>query len=751
MRVAVAPCAAGVAVSSDGKTLVVANYYNDSITVFTGGLGNWSKGTELDLRPGKSDASKVGIPGGAYPFWVVVKGSGSSATAYVSSIRDREIVVVELGKKPAVSARIPVKGQPNKMTLNAAQTLLYVVEDQSDTIDIIDTSKNVILETIPVIASASVLPSSLAQYKGANPNSVTLSPDEKQLYVTLGNLNSVAVVELGETNSDNRIVGLIPTGWYPNSVSFSGDGKWLYVINGKSPTGANPNFFYSYGPPTHRNGYAANQWNPQLIKAGLQSFPLPSAAQLTTLTAQVAMNNRFSYTVSANDAAIMAAVRQGIKHVIFIIKENRTYDQILGDLEIGNGDPTLAEFGEPLTPNQHNLARNFVTLDNFYCTAEVSYDGWAWSTSAQAQDIIERQFPLAYAGRGFSLDQGGLNRSVNVAFATVAERQAANPLTSDDPDVLPGQTDVAAPDGPNNEVNTGFLWDSALRANLTVRNYGFAIDQSRYSFPPSSTYSIPLLRDPASTNTTVAYPTNVSLAPFTDPYYRGFDPAFPDFYRFKEWEREFDTKYIAGGEDLPALSLVRLMNDHTGSFATAIDGVNTPELQQADNDYAVGLLVEKISKSKYANNTLIFIIEDDAQDGPDHVDSHRSIAFVVGAYVKQGGVVVSTQYNTIDFLRTIEEVLGLPPMNLNDALARPMSDIFNTTPSAWSFKAVPAPILYNSQLPLPAKPTGLIIPKPTHDAAYWTKDRFDFAVYNRVLWAGLMGNQPYPNAPTGKD
>ncbi len=156
---------------------------------------------------------------------------------------------------PAVTDRIPVKGQPNKMTLNAAQSLLYVVEDQSDTIDVIDTTKNAIVETIPVIAPASVLPDSLAQYTGANPNSVTLSPDEKQLYVTNGNLNCVAVVALGGTNSGDRVVGLIPTGWYPNSVSFSGDGNWVYVVNGKSPTGPNPDFCYSYGPPAHTNGY----------------------------------------------------------------------------------------------------------------------------------------------------------------------------------------------------------------------------------------------------------------------------------------------------------------------------------------------------------------------------------------------------------------------------------------------------------------------------------------------------------------
>ena len=759
----VQPCAAGVAISSDGKTLVVANYYNDSITVFRGGLSSWSKGTELDLRPGKSSASQAGTPGGEYPFWVVVKGTGSSATAYVSSLRDREIDVVNLGlsPKPKVTARIPVKGQPGKMTLNAAQSLLYVVEDQSDTIDVIDTAKNAILETIPVIAPAAVVPTALAQYRGANPTSVTLSPDETQLYVTNGNLNSVAVVALSGSNRGDQVVGLIPSGWYPNSVSFSSDGKWVYVVNGKSPTGPNPGFCYSAGPPTHKNCRPVSQYNPQLIKAGFQSFPRPSPAQLATLTAQVATNNRFSSTESANDAAVMAAVRQGVKHVIFIIKENRSYDQILGDLEIGNGDPDLAEFGQPLTPNQHNLARTFVTLDNFFDSSETSNDGWPWTTSARAPDVIERQFPVAYAGRGLSLDSEGVNRNVNVAIPTVAKRRGADPLTPDDPDLLPGQTDVAAPDGPDDEVNTGYLWDSALRANLTVRNYGFFVDTTLYPVkPPAGTrvVPIPLDRDPFSTHTTVAFPASVSLTPYTDPYFRGFDNQFPDYYRYTEWARDFDANYANG--QLPSLSLVRFMHDHTGSFSDAIDGVNTPELQQADNDYAVGLLVQKIADSIYANDTLIFIVEDDSQDAGDHVDSHRSVAFVVGAYVKQGAL-VSSQYNTINLVRTIEEVLGLPPMNLNDALARPMADIFNTKPNAWSFTATPSAFLYGTKLPLPRKPANLTVPKPTHNANYWARatkdmdftseDRMDFADYNRILWKGLMGNKLYSAETTGID
>jgi DNA-binding beta-propeller fold protein YncE len=765
-QVGVYPCAAGAAISNDGQTLVVANYYNDSITVFRGGLGNWSHGTDLDLRPGKSDVNQAGTPGGEYPFWVVVKGGRlASAVAYISSIRDREIDVVNLTGALGVIARIHVKGQPNKMTLNAAQTLLYVAEDQSDTIDIIDTTKNAIVETIPVIGPSSAVPPALANYKGANTNSVTLSPDETQLYVTNGNLNCVAVVALGGTNSGDRVVGLIPTGWYPNSVSFSGDGTSVYVVNGKSPTGANSGFCYGgYGPVGSHTCMAANQYNPQLTKAGFQTFPRPNAAQLTTLTAQVAMNNRFASTESTADAAVMAAVRQGIQHVVFIIKENRTYDQVLGDLEIGNGDPSLVEFGEDVTPNLHNLARTFVTLDNFLDTAEVSYDGWLWTTSAKAPDVVEKQYPVAYAYRGLSLDADGVSRNVNVAIPTLAGRQAADPFTSNDPDVLPGQVFVAAPDGPNNEVNTGYLWDSVLRANLTVRNYGFFIDCTRYS---TIDYAIPVIRNPASTNTIVAYPANVALAPYTDPYFRGFDNALPDYYRYAEWAREFDT-YAQGG--LPSLSLVRLMHDHTGNYTAgpggappaAIDGVNTPDLEVADNDYAVGLLIQKISKSIYANNTLVFVIEDDAQDGGDHVDSHRSIAFVAGAYVKQGAL-VSTQYNTLNFLRTIEEVLGLPPMNLNDALANPMADIFNSTPSSWSFTATPAAMLYapNTQLPLPPKPPTLIVPKPAHNAKYWARvtkgmdfadaDQVDPADFNHILWKGMMGNKPYPAAPTGTD
>jgi hypothetical protein len=237
----------------------------------------------------------------------------------------------------------------------------------------------------------------------------------------------------------------------------------------------------------------------------------------------------------------------------------------------------------------------------------------------------------------------------------------------------------------------------------------------------------------------------------TDPYFRGFDDAYPDFYREQEWEREFNG-YVAGN-NLPALSLVRLMNDHTGSYKSAIDGVNTPEIQVADNDYAVGRLIQAVATSPYANNTLVFVIEDDAQDGPDHVDAHRSIAFVAGPYVKQGAV-VSTRYSTVNVLRTITDVLGLDHLGIFDANAAPMTDVFDLGRTSWTFKASASGLLAGTQLPVPKAAIVAAALQPTHTTLWWSaqtrgmdfsvEDRVDPAVYNQLLWRGLMGDKPYP-------
>jgi DNA-binding beta-propeller fold protein YncE len=753
---AVQPEAAGIAIGADGSTLVVANYYNDSISILSKSQTGWSKTGELDLRPGKIDPANQGVPGGEYPLWVVMKGN---STAYVSSMRDREIDVVNVAGTPAVSARIKLKGQPNRMTLNAAQTMLFVAQDQTDSVAEINTTTNAVVIDIAAGPPARLLAETNASLPtGNNTNSVTLSPDEQTLYVTNGNTNNVAVISLAGTP---YVTGLIPTGWYPNSVSLSGDGKYMYVVNGKSPTGPNPGDCYGGVVKNLPSAVcsASNEYNLQLIKAGFQSFPVPGPTELTALTAQVAANNNFGRTVPVTDQLTMAALRSKIQHVIYIIKENRTYDQVLGDLEVGNGDPDLTEFGQGTTPNQHSLARTFVTLDNFYDRSEVSMDGWPWSVSARAPDVVEKQVTVNYANRGLSNDSEGLVRDINVAIPTLAGRMQANPVSPNDPDLLPGTADTSAPDGPGNEANTGYLWDAALRAGLTIRNYGFFIDLVRYNLvgTPISQLGLPLLPDPASSSTTVAYPTNGALAPYTDPYFRGFDNAFPDYYRYTEWARDFDASYANGG--LPQLSFVRLMHDHTGNFSTAIAGVNTPELQQADNDYAVGLLVQKIANSVYKNNTLIFVIEDDSQDGGDHVDSHRSIAFIAGPYVKQGAV-ISTPYNTVDMVRTIEEVLGLQPLNLNDALAVPMADVFDLSQTTWNFTPTPSALLMNTTLPI-TFPSAMKLVRPTHDAAYWAEatkgmdfsaeDRIDFDRYNHILWKGLMGSKPYREKSTGKD
>jgi YVTN family beta-propeller protein len=751
----VPPAAAGIAITANGQQIVVANYYNDSISVLTKGAMNaWSKTGELDLRPGKENPAESGVPGGEYPFWVVINGN---STAYVSSLRDREIDVVNISNLPAVMGRIHVPGQPNKMTLNPAGTTLYVAQDESDSVAVIDRASNTVQKNIFVGGSPEMFHSSSAP-TGNNTNSVALSPDGQSLYVTNGTANDVAVVNL----RDGNIAGLIPTGLYPTTVSTTRDGSYMYVANFKSPTGPNPGNCHGQGQngKTAAECNATNQYDLQLIKAGLQSFPTPGWNDLGALTEQVADNNHYGRRLSSEDWQKMAALRQKIQHVIYVIKENRTYDQILGDLPVGNGDPSLTEFGEDITPNLHNLALNFVTLDNFYDRSEVSMDGWPWSTSARAPDVVEKQTSVNYAGRGVSYDSEGTNRNINVSLPTLTERLEADPFTPENPDVLPGTTDTAAPDGPDDEVNTGYLWDQAKRAGLSIRNYGFFIDLSLYNlpYPYNDLYGIPLLTDPYSAKKQVAFPANDTLAPVTDIYYRGFDNSFPDYYRYTEFARDFDANYASGG--LPALTFVRLMHDHTGNFSTALNGLDTPELQQADNDYGVGLLVQKIAQSQYASNTQIFVIEDDSQDGGDHVDAHRSIAFIVGPYVKQHEV-VSTAYTTLDFVRTMEDILGLPPLNISDALAAPMADVFDLNQSTWKYTATASAMLAGTGLPLPASVAKLKPLKPTHDAAYWAaatkgmdfsaEDRIDFNKYNHILWKGLMGNQPYPETPTGLD
>ena len=750
------PMVAGLAVSPGGKRLLVANHQNDSVSLID--LETNHVIGELDLRPGKMNPAQKGVAGGEYPYGVAF---ASDDKAYVSSLRDREIVVLSMKPTLSITGRIKTHGQPGKMIVNRAGTLLFAAADNSDSVVIVDTSNDKIVAEIKTTAPAGLF-ANRTGFKGSNPNSLALSPDEKTLYVTNGGTNSVAVIALDKDPDDSHVVGLIPTAWYPTSVSVSKNGATLYVVNGKSMPGPNPQACRKTFTTVSddRPCAAAGQYILQLEKGGFATVPQPDSTALRELTQQVARNNHF--TAPADDPKrrqLFAFLRQHIKHVIYIVKENRTYDQILGDLEKGNGDPSLTLFPEAMTPNHHELARRFVTLDNFYDSGEVSGVGWNWSTAARTTDEVERTIPLNYAFRGMPYEVEGMNRNINVGLDSPHDRNIEK--LDDAENQLPGHADVAAPDGPEDESGAGYLWDGALRSGLSVRNYGFFIDLSHYNHIPGDVPPIPLLHDPAASGMRVATATKANLQQVTDPYFRGFDQRFPDYWRFKDWEREFDD-YVAH-DNLPSLELVRLPHDHLGSFDEAVDGVNTVETEIADNDYAVGLLIEKVAHSKYGKDTLIFVIEDDAQNGPDHVDAHRSLALIAGPYVKQRAL-ISKRFNTVAFLRTMEDVLGIKPLGLNDALQLPMSEVFFTQQATWSYRARVPAILRSTKLPLPAATDedGHRAIDRSHDAAYWAgktrdfdfsaEDKLDSESFNMVLWKGLKGeSQPYPSERNGRD
>jgi len=761
------PMVAGIAVTQSGIVAIVANFYNDSISILD--LTARKKTAELDLRPGVQDHKKNGVPGGEYPYWTAIR---RDTKAYISSPRDREIVVVRLGSQPSIETRIHVAGQPNRLLLNRAQDRLFVALDNADTVAAVDTERDSVIATFNITAPASVLGSARIP-KGANPNSLALSPDERTLYVSDGGTNAIAVVAL-EPSGAGRVIGLIPTAWYPNSVSVSADGKILYVVNGKSVPG--PNVGNCRGdvraPGIADCSKTPNQYVYALEKASLLSFPVPTAIDLDALTRRVAQNNRFDALRSAAADPMISELRKRIQHVIYVIKENRTYDQILGDLEVGDGDPSIAEFPEPITPNHHSLARKFVTLDNFLDSGEVSGVGWNWTTSARTTDYTEKTVPVNYADRGFSYDWEGRNRDVNVGIGSLPERIKAQPLLGNsnfpaDPNLLPGEADVAAPDSVSGEAGAGYLWDEVLSAGLTLRNYGVFCDLSRYENPRLNAGYIPISRTPFTDKIQQAVPTKKALLNNTDLYFRSFDQNNADFFLFREWQREFDQ--FVTDRNLPNLSLVRFAHDHFGNFGTAQFGINTPGLQMADNDYALGLLVERIANSPYKDNTLIFVIEDDAQDGPDHVDAHRSIAYVVGPYVKQQAV-IAERYTTVSMVRTIEALLGIEPASLYSAVAAPMTEVFDLDQTSWSYNALVPDLLRTAQLPLPPRTVGNTLPqtprllayaRDLHPAAYWQKklgdmdydeeDKLDTPRFNLELWKGMMGNKAYPQYRSGKN
>ncbi len=736
----VKPQAAGVAISPDGARLLVANYYNDSVSLID--TKTRKVVAEQDLRPGKINTNNTGVAGGEYPFAVVW---ADDSHAYVSAARDREVEhVLVFNNTINVVERIKTIGEPTALLFDKASARLYATEDNADRIAIIDTKKNKLIAEpridLPEALNAQV------KGKGSNPNGLALA--KGHLLVTLGGINALAVVDPKDANT--KVVGLIPTGWYPSAVATNASGSRVFVVNRKSPPGPNPQGCAPKLAVTKAQPNAcgaANQYIFQLEKAGLLQFPMLTPRQLVRTTVQVAENiglNKKAERAKAD--AVMAQLRTKIKHVVYIVKENRTYDQVLGDLEIGNGDPGLAILGRTLSPNHHDLARQFVTLDNFFDSGEQSSNGWTWTTAARTTDLLEKTAPVNYARRGLSYDAEEADRNIPAQLSYDA-RRANNGKVPSDKDILPGPALATAPDADDDaKQGQGFIWNHAIRAGLSVRNYGVA-DASVYDEENPS--FVPLIRDPFKEQRVIYTSGDRDLATRSDPYFRGFDQKIADYWRLLEWQREFDQQTAA--KAMPAFTVMRMSHDHFGDFDKAIDKVNTVETQMADNDFAVGMIVEKISKSPFADSTLVFIIEDDAQNGADHVDARRSIAFVVGAYVKQKAL-VSTRYTTLNMLRTIEGVLGLKPMGLNDALATPMADVFDLKGDGhWSYTAHAARVLQATDLPIPADrfvaAQASAADCPVRTAAYWaaamkgqdfrTEDKLDTAAFNKALMEGL--------------
>ena len=772
LGIGVRPNASGLGISADGRTLVVANNYNDSISVID--TSTRTVRYEHDLRPYFAhNEGQTARPGGTFPYGVVVMGNG---TAYVSSDRDREVVVVDVSSPTGgtLITRINLDGNAEGLTLDRSQTRLYVAQDNADQVAVIDTSTNKVIRKIDARAPAGVLFGT--KYTGAATTAVTLAPDGNTLYAVNSGANSIAVIPVTGPKA-YTVTGLIPTAYEPHDVTLSADGSWMYIINGKSVTGPNPGHLSgSTASITHiiypggnaaaaARARASNEYQFQLERASLVSAPVPDADDLEPLTDQVAKNNFYSTAQDTKDSEVMEFLRNHIKHVIYVVKENRTYDQILGDLANGaNGDPNLTQFGQDITPNHHRLASSFVTLDNFMNPGDGSMDGWSWSTQGRVTntEALTQQINYAFVNRGLSYESEGANRNAPVNYGTIAERDAAagpagttnytdatKGLPGGTANLLAGTGNHASSDAPFG-VQDGYIFDAVLHAGKTVRDYGFLVNNIG---PPVS--------DPFShglAGIQVA-PLVPQLKPFTDIYFRGFDMNYPDLWRFNEWKREFD-QFVADG-NLPNLTMFRISHDHMGSFGTALGGLNTPETQQADCDLALGKLVEAVATSRYANDTLLMIIEDDVQDGPDHVDSHRGTAYVVGPYVKQGSV-INTRYNQVSMLRTIEDILGTHHINLNTAFQRPMTNVFDIhSTGKWTFAAEASTILATTMEVFAGTRDGVKFvagPRitPQHDATYWVAVTagFDFSdadrvppdQFNRVLWTGLMHGKPYPAA-----
>jgi WD40 repeat protein len=593
---------------------------------------------------------------------------------YVSFWAQGCVAVVDLKTRKLVT-RWATEEHPNEMLLSKSGKHLFVANANRNSVSVLDADSGKTIETLV----AELLPHSPP---GNTPNSLALSPDEKHLFVANANINTLAVFDVSHPGKSTSL-GFIPVGWYPTSVRVTPDGKKLLVANGKGIISK-----------SNRNGPAAGREVPGTVKeyiAGLMQgtleiIDLPSGDKFDTqlkdwtkrayscLPATARTNVAGASTNWDNPIPRTLGEKSPIKYVFYVIKENRTYDQVLGDMAEGNGDPTICLFGEKITPNHHALAREFVLLDNFYVDGEVSADGHEWTMGAYATDFVEKSWPLSY----------GHNKHKKYMYP--AE----------------GNFPLATPAG-------GYLWDRAREASISYRSYGeFILNGKKVSDPCKAKVK--------------------ALEGHFDPWYRSFDTDYLDVKRMDRFVSELKRFEKEG--DMPRLQMVRLPNDHTSGTAS---NKYTPIAAMGDNDLAFGMFVEAISRSKFWPETAIFVVEDDAQNGSDHVDAHRTIAFAISPYVKRRSV-DSTMYSTSSMLRTMELILGLKPMSQFDAAALPMFNSFTGKPDFTPYKLRPAQVDLSARN-RPNAPGA----KKSAKMDFSKEDAADDLALNEVIWQSVKG------------
>ncbi len=547
---------------------------------------------------------------------------------------------------------------------------LYVTlgGDNSVVVFGIDENKNLRrTETINVALYPSFQP------VGMTPSALAISADQDTLHVVCSDANAVAQVDIRGKRS--RVQGFVPTGWYPTAAHVLPN-KTLMVLNGRgarsfaNPQGPNPLLKQA----VLHEGNVAVQYVGAIQRGSASLIPPPAPDQLEAYTRQVLRQNPYK----GPQAREYSPALPPIQHVIYVVKENRTYDQVLGDLGIGNGDRSLNIFNEEIAPNHHKLAREFVLLDNFYVNADVSADGHNWSSAAIAPPYVQRMWPNSYAARRRHYDyEGG------------------------EPAALPP---------------AGYLWTNALQRRLTYRNYGWW--GINITPAPTSGPQLSRMKDP-------------SLAPYTNMDYRGFDLDYKDVDRVAVFTKDL-AQFESTGQ-MPRLTPLRIGNDHTSGTAPK---KYSPRAAMADNDLAFGLLVEAVSRSKFWATTAIFVLEDDAQNGADHVDSHRSPAYIISPYTRARGI-DSSMYNTVSMLRTMETLLGLSPMTMHDAGARLMSAAFNAAPDAKPYQAERARVSLDER-------NAETAPQAARSRAmdFEEADRIDDDALNQILWQAMKNTPP---------